>query len=1129
MSLKVQKLRSLENGIYKESYNRVRFQISADDMSTDMSESYLAFKLYIVNGLTGKPYTAEEILNLENSKVMFSFGSSLGEAYSPACLIKTARLFSMMGEMTLLEEVNYCNVITQTLNNFAKDFESLSSESLMTMASTGSLMMSSVGSGVGSYFGAELSLADQSVQVNIKLSEIFGVCKTNNFHLSMTGGLMAEFELEDTHSLIQQRVVADFIAVPPATLGDSIGFISDYSTNPKCIRATNQNLYSNSANELASSTGYIVKPEFFKYNANDYVEYFIPSATVDTAALVIDNYYQIQNLDNGTLTVADWTAMGAPPGPDGPDVDTANLQAGTIYTVKDAGPLTVPEWVNVGAYTNTGDDVVTDALVAGNGYIITQVGTLTSIEWNSLGVGLSADDNVSTTAIVNGTSYQIVDVGTNTNIIQWATIGYTNPAGDNVATTALVPGSYYQISILGTLTLADWNNAGWVGTSLPIVGSLFECAAAVPTTDGVCQTLTAPVNDNYFVGGAAVAGTDGVVNTLNAPAVNDVFVAIANLATSDGHCSTLGVPTVGNVFRAVAATVAGGTVYVAGSQSIGQQFKALAAGPTGGVCYQVDANGKMIEKAGQSSNIIQFKSSLDWTVADMADLDMVAGRTIRIMFKISQPNKVDRFFQHMTAINNVIGQALPLGPQLVLNDFYTIPDFTGTHLQNAKVTFSHFELVSPGLDIYQITTASGWETFQTTSTLSMSVLQIQNLQKSGLLSAGTIAQITAGSIKYLTGTSAMVCMAVDQNTNNYIAIYPDIYENADIPSLRRLYSNQSVRLPNQGGVAAIEKAVYNPTTQLFDVTFSNLGLENNNSLQNSVMAVPTDASGVVPGLGVITPSVNFYLHIWNAKSPNGTQAGSEMVVGQSYIITDVATTTQAQWTEAGNDNIAPVVGQSFICVKPLVGDGLVSWVPNNRTHNSYKPPTWEITKAELVLIQSEKTGMPPASIYSTVKVEAVTIENALESYNRQFIISEPNCYSTLLCAPIPGVSLVSHSRNIQQYRWSVNNIDNTNRNITIQSNSSKYPSSLHLDKFLDVMNNDVSPVASLSGINGVARSAEPPVVFPLKIYSASDAESQYLNPLSGYTLQFAAFGDATHDKNIVPGPVYLFKYMFKTL
>ena len=1128
MSLKVQKIRSLENAVYKDSYNRMRFQISADDMSTDMSESYLAFKLYIVNGLTGKAYTAEEILNLDKSKVMFSFGSSLGEAYSPACLIKTARLFSMMGEMTLLEEINYCNVITQTLNQFVKDFESLSSESLMTMASTGSLMMSSVGSGVGSYFGAELSLADQSVQVNIKLQDIFGVCKTNNFHLSMTNGLMVELELEDTHSLIQQRVASDFIAVPPATLGDSIGFIYDYSTNPKCIRATNQNLYSNSANELATSNGFIVKPEFFKYDSNDYVEYFIPSATVDTSALVKDSYYQIQNLNFPTLTVADWTAMGAPPGPDGPDVDTADLQVGTIYTVKNAGALTVPQWLTAGAYTNNGDDVLTDALVVNNAYIVTQVGTLTTIQWASIGLLKSANDNISTDAIVNAVSYQIVNIGT-VNILQWATIGYVNSAGDNIATTNLTQNNYYQIVTLGTLSLADWNTAGWVGTALPVVGDVFQCAAVVPGSDGVCNTLIAPVNGNYFVGGAAVAGTDAVVNTLNAPAVNDIFIATGNIAATDGHCSTLGVPTVGNVFQALAATVAGGTVYVAGSQSVGQQFKALAPGPAGGVCYQVDANGKMIEKAGQASNTIQFKSSFQWTVAQMAELDMVVGKTIRVMFKISQPNKVDRFFQHMTTINTVVGQALPLGPQLVLNDFYIIPDFTGTHLQNAKVTFSHFELVSQGLELNVNTDSTAWETFQTTSTLSMTEAQIQNLQAGGILSAGTVAQITAGSIKHLSGTSGMVCIAVDQSINNDVSIYPDIYENADIPSLRRLYSNQSVRLPNQGGVAVIEKAVYNATTQLFDVTFDNLGLENNNSIQNASMLVPGGRGAVTPGLGVITPANSFNIHIWNAKTPNATQAGSEMVVGQSYMITDIGTTTQAQWVAAGNDNVAPVVGQSFVCVQPLVGDGLVTWIFNNRTHNSFKNPTWEITKAELVLIQTEKDGMPPASIYSTVKVEAVTIENILESYNRQFIISEPNCYSALLCAPLPSTSLVSHSRNIQQYRWSINNIDNTNRNIVIQSNSSKYPSTLHLDKFLDTMNNDVAPVASLSGINGVARSGSAPVVFPLKIYSSSDAESQYLNPLSNYTVQFAAYGDSTHNQNIVPGPVYLFKYMFKTL
>ena len=1004
MSLKVQKIRSLENAIYKDSYNRVRFQISADDMSTDMSESYLAMKLYIVNGLTGKAYTKEEILNLDKSKVMFSFGSSLGEAYSPACLIKTARIFSMMGELTLLEEVNYCNVLTQTLNQFAQDFASLSSESLLTMSSTGSLMMSSIGAGCGSYFGAELSLQDQSVQVNIKLSEIFGICKTNNFHLSMTGGLQIELELEDTHSLIQQRVAVDLVAPLPETLGTSIGFTPDYATNPKSIRTETQNLFSNSANLLASSRTLIEKPESYKYDSS-YVQSVVASEIVDTANLIVGQDYQIQDLDFPTLTVQNWTDMGAPAPADGPDVDTNALVAGTEYTVK-------------------------------------TVGTLTPLEWDVAGAAVNANDSVGTTTIV--------------------------------------PNAFYKIKALGTMTLAQWTTAGWLGAALPVVGDTFKCLASVAGTDGVCDTITNPA--------------------------------------------------VGDVFTALAVTTAGGVVFVEGKQSVGQKFKAIAAGPTGGKCYNIE-NGQMKPAVGGNGDTIQFVDSIKWTTAEMDDLLMTVGRQVKMFWKISQPNHTPRFFQHINTIKQRVAAVEPFGAKLVLETGYIIPNFNGTHLQNAVVEFDHFEVVSAGINLTVNTAVAEWNTFQQTQTVEMTFAEVAQLQSAGLLSAGTDAQIVNGVIPRLVGTSAMVCVAVDLNVGDNTSIYPDVFESADIPSLRKLYSNQSVRLPAQGGLASIEQAVRKPGGR-FDVTFQGLGLSNNNSLQNSAMVVPGGVGAVTPGLGVLTTATSFNLRIWNAKESNQAQPGSEMVVGQSYMITDVGTTTQAQWVAAGNDNVAPAVNQTFVCVAPLVGDGKVAWVHSNRLHNSYKAPTWEITKAELVLIQTEKSGMPPASIYSTVKVEAVTIENSgLDTYNRQFIVSEPNCYSTLLCTPLytNGLSLISHSRNIQQYRWSVNNIDNTNRNIVIQSNTSKFPSTLHLDKFLDVMNNDVSKVASLSGINGVARSEDPAVVFPLKIYSASDAESQYLNPLSGYALQIALYGDNVHERPIVPGPIFLFKYCFKTL
>jgi hypothetical protein len=35
--------------------------------------------------------------------------------------------------------------------------------------------------------------------------------------------------------------------------------------------------------------------------------------------------------------------------------------------------------------------------------------------------------------------------------------------------------------------------------------------------------------------------------------------------------------------------------------------------------------------------------------------------------------------------------------------------------------------------------------------------------------------------------------------------------------------------------------------------------------------------------------------------------------------------------------------------------------------------------------------------------------------------------------------------------------------------------------------------------------------------------------MSGYTLQWASYGDSTHNMYITPGPIFLFKEMFKVL
>ena len=1017
MSSQVLKIRSLENAIYTPDYNRMRFQLSPDEMSSDLSESYLAFKMYIVNGLTNEPYTQEEILKLDKSKIMFAFGDNQGESYSSACMIKTARLFSMMGEMTLLEEINYSNVLSQYLHQVANDFETLASESLLTMGSTGMLVGGSASASLGSYFGAELSLNDPAIQVNIKLSDLFGYARSNNVWLSQTNGLLVELELESSKPLLQQQVGVELVEALPIELSGGLGYTEDYTTNSKSIRCPGQNEYSTSAAEFATAVGKVEKPEFYRYDAKKYVELMLGGQIVDTAALEVGKDYQITQL--GVVTAAEWAAAGAPASADGPDVDTGVMIVGVDYKIKTLGTL---------------------------------------------------------------------------DVLQWAIAGATTKAADSVATNALVVNSFYVINDLGGLTQAEWVTAGAADAA---VGVSFKCLAQV----------------------TPVAG-------------------------AQGSCSTLTLPVVGQEFKCLAATATGGTVVVPGGQFVGQEFKCIAATTTGGRCYLLNAEGEVVPVAGAASRIIQMLPSILWTTKNMESLSILPGADIGLVFKIKQSQKVDRYFKRSCIITSTTAHTGSIGPSITVDDTFFYPIFTGTSLQGATIEFDHFEVKNiKSIGSYKTATTevqykypiAEFKTLAETSVLKMSDADIQPLQYAGILSAGTSASVLAGEIAGLSGGNALFTLGVNMSLGNQVAIYPDVFETPDIPTLRKLYSNQTKELPTQGGLVRCSGAVWSVAEGAWLVSFQNLGLKNDNSIQQSVMAVPGAPAEIGPGLGVPTAATHFYLKFNSAKIPDNVNV-SQMVIGEWYVIDTVGDLTDAEWTAVGNKVAVSAAGQSFKCIAraPTDKTSIVSWCQPNKTDHSYKPKGWQVTKAELVLVQNMKdTAMPPSSIYPTMKCEAVTIESGtLSEYQRQFIVSEPNCYSVMLLTPEysgEGQSLISHSRGIEQYRWSVQNIDNTNRNIVIKSNSSAYPSSLHLDKFVDCMKNDVVPVKAFSGINGVARSVDAPVCFPLKIYTASDAESSYLNPLSGYTLQFAGYSDPAHEKYVTPGAIMLFKFCYKTL
>tara|TARA_R110000868_G_scaffold10675_1_gene51938 strand:+ start:2458 stop:5226 length:2769 start_codon:yes stop_codon:yes gene_type:complete len=912
--LRTIKIRSVENAEYTKNYNRLRFLISPDNMSTDLSESYIAFKLFVVNGATGVAYTAEELASLDASSIMFSFGDSVGDAYSPACLIKVARLFAQGNQTQILEEIQFSNVLSQTLYQLKSDFETLASESLLTMGSTGMLLNGSLSASTSSYFGASVDLQDQSVQVNVKLSDLFGCCRSTNFWLSITEGLMVELELEDVKPLITQSCVVDLSnALPNTVVFDpaaptvlSTGFTDSPSTNHFSTRCPSQNLYAPSSNAMASlltgTTGLISTPQSYRFDSS-YLDSFFP--------------------------------------PNGGDVDT----------------------------------------------------------------------------------------------------------------NALVATKYYRIVTVQTAAhpdLAEWQTAGWTGTALPNVGDVFLC-------------------------------------------------------TQD--------------------TVAGG------------------------VCIEVTKDNKIVGKPGSTADIITINPSIKWSVANMALLKIVQNAVIKLVFKISQVGHRDRIFEYISTIYGVpvAWASDAVGAQIMISDIIAYPIYDGTYLQNALVTLDSFEIIPNSIQVpFQ---QPAFNTLVSNNLIQeVSVATVQFLQKAGCLSGGTLAQVTAGTISQLTGSNVFfnADLSIDNEVlgtgveGNVVSIYPDEFDTPDVPSLRKLYSNQTKKMPIQTGQVRIVKATKNANNTTWDVTFQTMGLENNNSLQGMCMVAPNADTDITAGLGIRTACTGCTLTIHNVKIPASVNA-STMVVGEYYFIVATGGIADAVWQACGNDGVA-TNGQTFQCIAPMptpYANGFVSWVPPNRSASTYVAKSWKITKSELVLVQREKDPqIQPSTIYPTWKVEAVTIENQLlTEYMRQFIVVEPNCFNAVLCTPnfnadsadLFPQSLISKSRNINQYRWSLNNIDNTNRNISVKNNISSYPSTLHLDKLLDCMRNDVNICRSLSGINGVARSVDAPVVFPLKIYTASDAESHYLNPMSGYTLQWAAYSDSLHNMYITPGPIFLFKQCFRTL
>ena len=203
--------------------------------------------------------------------------------------------------------------------------------------------------------------------------------------------------------------------------------------------------------------------------------------------------------------------------------------------------------------------------------------------------------------------------------------------------------------------------------------------------------------------------------------------------------------------------------------------------------------------------------------------------------------------------------------------------------------------------------------------------------------------------------------------------------------------------------------------------------------------------------------------------------------------------------------------------------------------------TYSIDRAEIVQIKSDiPKGFKMNPLYLTNKVEIVDIQNELTQFSRQFIL-EPNCLSCFLLSPqfTPYLEheagLLSGTRNVGQYRFSIDQIQNTNRLVQVLGDESQYISPLQIEKMYEAHSNVGQRIRNLQGLNNVETVSHPVVYFPIKIYSGAvpmmapngGVVTQLIPNNQQKLLQVDLYALSQENK-ILPAPIFLFKTVIQS-
>jgi len=231
------KIKSLQDQLYTTRYNRATFDLQPDDMATDLSQSYLLLRLQLWDKSYSNQYSTTDLVEWFAQNVAVSWGNE-DLTYSPACLIKTA-LIRNKKTGSVVEAIQFANVLSQHLFQMLNDKETLSSTSLLS----GSAMETGKGSGITQ---AVSSFLTNPTTVRIPLKDIFGCCNTSNMWLSETGGLSIELEFEDRCDILKTETIAETTRIALQERAGVVGQYPDgeginqyYDQNPETMGANN--------------------------------------------------------------------------------------------------------------------------------------------------------------------------------------------------------------------------------------------------------------------------------------------------------------------------------------------------------------------------------------------------------------------------------------------------------------------------------------------------------------------------------------------------------------------------------------------------------------------------------------------------------------------------------------------------------------------------------------------------------------------------------------------------------------------------------------------------------------------------------------------------------------------------